>query len=35
MMNIWPGTGVDSWLGAYNGATPLKASYDWMSYDSN
>jgi Beta-glucanase/Beta-glucan synthetase len=35
MMNIWPGTGVDSWLGAYNGVTPLKASYDWVSYDGN
>ncbi|WFR57708.1 glycoside hydrolase family 16 protein [Anaerocolumna sp. AGMB13025] len=35
MMNIWPGTGVDSWLGAYNGRTPLTASYDWVSYDSN
>ncbi len=33
MMNIWPGTGVDSWLGAYNGNTPLTASYDWVSYD--
>lgn len=33
MMNIWPGTGVDSWLGAYNGATQLNASYDWVSYD--
>jgi beta-glucanase (GH16 family) len=35
MMNLWPGTGVDSWLGAYNGKTPLTASYDWVSYDSN
>lgn len=33
MMNIWPGTGVDSWLGAYNGATPIKAYYNWMAYD--
>lgn len=35
MMNIWPGIGVDSWLGAYNGVTPLRAYYDWVSYDSN
>lgn len=33
MHNIWPGINVDSWLGAYNGKTPLKAYYDWMSYD--
>ncbi len=31
-MNLWPGTGVDSWLGAYNGATPLYAYYDWVAY---
>ena len=28
MMN----TGVDSWLGAYNGV-PANAYYDWTSYD--
>lgn len=33
MLNLWPGTGVDSWLGAYNGVTPIKAYYDWMAYD--
>ncbi|OOM14269.1 beta-glucanase [Clostridium saccharobutylicum] len=33
IMNLWPGTGVDSWLNAYDGKTPLNASYDWMSYD--
>ncbi|WP_160691246.1 glycoside hydrolase family 16 protein [Clostridium sp. C2-6-12] len=33
MMNLWPGTGVDSWLGAYNGATPINAYYDWAAYD--
>lgn len=33
MMNIWPGTGVDSWLGSFNGRTPLNAYYDWVSYD--
>lgn len=32
MMNAWPGTGVDSWLGAYNGATPLTAQYAAASY---
>ncbi len=32
MMNLWPGTGVDSWLGAYNGV-PANAYYDWTSYD--
>ena len=33
MMNVWPGTGVDSWLGHFNGVTPLTAQYDWVSYD--
>ncbi len=33
MLNIWPGINVDDWLGAYNGNTGLKASYDWVSYD--
>ena len=33
MMNLWPGTGVDSCLGDYNGVNPLNASYDWVSYD--
>jgi beta-glucanase (GH16 family) len=32
MMNLWNGTGVDSWLGAYNGVTPLTASYEWVKY---
>ncbi len=31
-MNLWPGITVDSWLGAYNGATPLYAYYDWVAY---
>lgn len=34
MLNIWPGINVDDWLGAYNGNTGLKASYDWVSYDA-
>ncbi|EKQ50397.1 MULTISPECIES: glycoside hydrolase family 16 protein [unclassified Clostridium] len=33
MMNLWPGTGVDSWLNAYDGKTPLYANYDWVAYD--
>ena len=33
MMNLWPGTGVDGWLGAYNGATPINAYYDWIAYN--
>ncbi|MBE6049601.1 MAG: glycosyl hydrolase family protein [Clostridium sp.] len=33
MMNVWPGTNVDTWLGHFNGATPLTAQYDWISYD--
>ena len=32
MMNAWNGTGVDEWLGHYNGAAPLTAQYDWISY---
>lgn len=30
MMNVWPGTGVDSWLGAYDQKVPLTAEYDWV-----
>lgn len=33
MLNIWPGTGVNEWLGAYDGRTNLTASYDWVAYD--
>ena len=32
MMNAWNGTGVDEWLGHYNGVAPLTAQYDWISY---
>lgn len=35
MMNLWNGTGVDDWLGPYNGANPLYAEYDWVKYTSN
>lgn len=34
MMNVWPGTGVDDWLNAFNGNVPLTAEYDWASYTS-
>lgn len=36
MMNVWPGTGVDYWLDAFDGTTPITAQYQWMrvtSYD--
>lgn len=32
MMNVWPGTGVDEWLNAYDGNVPLEAQYDWFKY---
>jgi endo-1,3-1,4-beta-glycanase ExoK len=31
-MNLWPGITVDSWLGPYNGKTPIYAYYDWVAY---
>ncbi len=34
MMNAWCGKGVDDWLRAYNGRTPISAYYDWVSYDA-
>ena len=30
MMNVWPGIGVDNWLNAFDGTTPLVAYYDWI-----
>jgi endoglucanase len=33
MMNVWPGTGVDDWLNAYDGTTPLTAKYQWVTYN--
>ncbi len=30
MMNAWPGTGVNDWLNAFDGAVPLSAEYDWI-----
>lgn len=32
MMNLWPGIGVDEWLGAYDGRTPLYAEYEYVKY---
>lgn len=31
-MNTWNGTGVDSWLGAYDGTTPITAEYQWVRF---
>ncbi len=35
MMNTWPGIGVDSWLKAFDGTTPLTARYQWVTYNNN
>lgn len=35
MMNLWPGIDVDSWLGAYDGVTPVYAYYNWTAYTPN
>ena len=32
MMNLWPGTGVDSWLGRFTYGGPLYAQYDYFKY---
>ena len=32
MMNLWNGTGVDGWLGPYDGASPITASYEWVKF---
>ncbi len=32
MMNAWNGIGVDDWLKAFNGNTPLVARYQWVTY---
>jgi beta-glucanase (GH16 family) len=32
MMNLWPGTGVDDWLGPFNYTGSLTATYDWVKY---
>ena len=35
MMNAWPGIGVNEWLNAFNGNTPLTARYQWVTYNYN
>ncbi len=35
MMNLWPGIGVNEWLGSYDGKTPLKAEYEYVKYYPN
>lgn len=35
MMNVWPGTGVDSWLNPFNGVVPLSAEYEKFKYTKN
>lgn len=32
MVNLWPGTGVDSWLGKFSYSSPLYAYYDYVKY---
>ena len=32
MMNLWPGTGVDSWLGKFTYSGQRTATYDWVKY---
>lgn len=32
MMNVWNGIGVDSWLGAYDGAAPITAQYKTAAF---
>lgn len=32
MMNLWPGTGVDGWLGAFNYPGTLYAQYDYVKF---
>ena len=32
MMNTWNGKGVDSWLGKYDGTTPITAEYKWARF---
>jgi len=32
MMNLWPGTGVDAWLGRFSYTGPLYARYDYVKY---
>lgn len=32
MVNLWPGTGADAWLGTFGYSTPLTASYDYIKF---
>jgi endo-1,3-1,4-beta-glycanase ExoK len=32
MANLWPGIGVDSWLGSFTYTGPRYAKYDWIQY---
>jgi beta-glucanase (GH16 family) len=32
MMNLWPGIGVDSWLGPFTYTGPLQQQFDWLKY---
>ncbi|MGN0699688.1 MAG: glycoside hydrolase family 16 protein [Oscillospiraceae bacterium] len=32
MANTWPGTGVDGWLNAYDGTTPITAEYRYIDF---
>lgn len=32
MVNLWPGTGVDGWLGAFTYTNPLYAKYDYLKF---
>ncbi|WP_059047190.1 beta-glucanase [Paenibacillus rubinfantis] len=32
MMNLWNGTGVDEWLGPYDGTSPITAEYEWVKF---
>ena len=32
MMNVWPGTGVDGWLNAFDGTVPLTAEYRSVNF---
>ena len=32
MVNFWPGTGVDDWLGQFNYSAPLYAEYDYIKF---
>lgn len=34
MMNVWPGTGVDGWLKAFDGTVPLTAEYKSVDFRS-